>query len=249
MVRFPHIKKRRWIFEAFGGAMSDLKLARANSAAEELRRRDDPLCFSKRRWKVRFAELRIWSASFRAAAICAFLVCVASGTPVTARGGHGMGGFGMHGGNRMGAGGSEGLLTPAYVLITVSKITDAEAFKVTIQDLMAAEAPFAGRLAVDMDKPVSWEGTVPEHVVMIQFDNPDQAQAWKNSDAFKSFDAELHRSSESTMQLVQGLPTPAARGIGGGRRGRGRFDPKAFEPNVKEYDQMLNKMNGVCKGC
>src|SRR6202051_1212997 len=31
--------------------------------------------------------------------------------------------------------------------------------------------------------------------------------------------------------------------------GRGRFDPKAFEPNVKEYDQMLNKMNGVCKGC
>jgi hypothetical protein len=88
--------------------MSDLKLARANSASEELRRRDDPLCCSKRRWKVRFPELKIWSASFRAAAICAFLVCVASGTPVTARGGHGMGGFGMHGGNRMGAGGSEG---------------------------------------------------------------------------------------------------------------------------------------------
>ena len=84
---------------------------------------------------------------------------------------------------------------------------------------------------------------------MLQFDNPDRAQAWKNSDAFKSFDAELHRSSESTMQLAQGLPMPAARGIGGGRRGRGRFDPKAFEPNVKEYDQMLNKMNGVCKGC
>jgi uncharacterized protein (DUF1330 family) len=62
---------------------------------------------------------------------------------------------------------------------------------------------------VDMDKPVSWEGTAPEHVVMIQFDNSNQAQAWKSSDAFKSFDAELHRSSESTIQLVQGLPTPA----------------------------------------
>ena len=95
------------------------------------------------------------------------------------------------------------------------------------------------------------EGTAPEHVVMLQFDNPDQAQAWKSSDAFKSFDAELHRSSESTMQLVQGLPTPAARGIGGGRRGRGnvRFDQKAFEPNVKDYDQMLNKMHSICKGC
>jgi hypothetical protein len=100
-----------------------------------------------------------------------------------------------------------------------------------------------------MDKPISWEGTAPEHVVMIQFDNTDQAQVWKNSDAFKSFDAGLHRSSESTMQLVQGQPMPAVRRIGGGRRGRGRLDPKAFEPNVKEYDQMLNKMSGICKGC
>jgi uncharacterized protein (DUF1330 family) len=133
----------------------------------------------------------------------------------------------------------------------MASIPALEAFKVTMRDLMAADTPFAGRLAVDMDKPASWEGTAPEHVVMIQFDKPDQAQAWKSSDAFKSFDAELHRSSESTMQLVQGLPTPAARGIGGGRRGRGnvRFDQKSFEPNVKEYDQLLIKMQGICKGC
>jgi uncharacterized protein (DUF1330 family) len=237
------------VFEAFGGAMSDLKLAMANSAAIESAHRSGPLPCSKWRWSVRLFESKLWSGSFRAAAICSFVICVTHGGPVMARGGHGMAGFGMHGGNRMGAGVSEGLLTPTYVLLTVSKITDAEAFKVTMRDLMAAETPFAGRLAVDMDKPVSWEGTAPEHVVMIQFDNPDQAQAWKNSDAFKSFDAELHRSSESTMQLVQGLPTPAARGIDGARRGRGRLDPKAFEPNVKEYDEMLNKMKGVCKGC
>jgi uncharacterized protein (DUF1330 family) len=157
----------------------------------------------------------------------------------------------MHGGHRVGAGGTEAILTPAYVLIAISKITDAEAFKVSMRDLMAADTPFGGRLAVDMDKPVSWEGTAPEHVVMIQFDNSDQAQAWKSSDAFKSFDAELLRSSESTIPLVQGLPTPAARGIGGSRSGRGkvRFDQKAFEPNEKEYDQMLNKMHGICNGC
>jgi uncharacterized protein (DUF1330 family) len=242
-------------FAAFGVAMSDLKLARAGSAAvlsPELRRPDDRLCCSKSRWRVRFPELKTWSASFRAAAICTFLACAAFGTPVMARGGmHGMGGFGMRGGHGMGEAGSGGLLTPSYVLITVSKVTDAEAFKVTMRDLVAANTAFAGRLAVDMDKPVPWEGTAPEHVVMIQFDNPDQAQAWKNSDAFKSFDSELHRSSDSTMQLVQGLPTAAARGIGGGRRGHGnaRLDQKAFEPNVKEYDQMLNKMNGICKGC
>jgi uncharacterized protein (DUF1330 family) len=226
--------------------MSDPKLDHADSAtvlSAEIQRRADPVCQSKRRWSVSFP------ASFRAIAICTFFVCVACEVPVMARGGHGMVGFGMHGGHRMGAGG--GLLTPVYVLITISKITDAEAFKATMSDLMAAIAPFAGRLAVDVDKPVAWEGTLSEHIAMVEFDNPDQAQAWKNSDAFKSFDAQLHRSSESTMQLVQGLPTPTARGIGVGRRGRGnaRFDQKAFEPNVKEYDQMLNKMHGICKGC
>jgi uncharacterized protein (DUF1330 family) len=229
--------------------MNDLKLARGSGRvlSAEIRHGSDSACCSRRRWSVRFPEFKTWRSLFRAAATCAFLVGFACATPAMARGGHGMGGFGMHG-HRMGAGGGEGLLTPAYVLVSVSKITDAEAFKVTISDLMAAVAPFRGRLGVDVDKPVSWEGTAPEHMVMIQFDNPDQALAWKNSDAFKKFDADLHRNSESTMQLVQGLPAPAARGMGGGRRGHG-FDQKPFEPNVKEYDQMLNKMNGVCKGC
>ena len=75
------------------------------------------------------------------------MFCFAGGSPVIARGGHGMGGFGMRGGHRMGEAGSEGLLTPAYVLITVSKVTDAEAFKVTMRDLVTADTPFAGRLS------------------------------------------------------------------------------------------------------
>jgi hypothetical protein len=53
--------------------MSNLKLARANSAAvlsAEIRRCSDPVCGSKSRWRVRFPELKTWSASFRAAAIC-----------------------------------------------------------------------------------------------------------------------------------------------------------------------------------
>jgi hypothetical protein len=53
------------------------------------------------------------------------------------------------------------------------------------------------------------------------------------------------------MQIFEGLPMPATHRIGGGRAGRGnaRFDQKAFEPNVKEYDRMLSKMHGICKGC
>jgi uncharacterized protein (DUF1330 family) len=233
--------------------MNHLRSARGNSAAAlstEIRRRMDPVyCSTMRRRGRRVAVFETWSASFRASAICILLLFnLAYVTPVMARGGHmrGMGGFGIHEGH--GIGGSEGLLTPTYVLITVSKVIDAEAFKGALRDLMAADTPLGGRLAMDTDKPVYWEGTAAEHVVMIQFDNPDQAQAWKNSDAFKSFDTKLHRSSESTMQLVQGLPMPSAHGTGRGRSGRG-FDQKAFGPNVKEYDQMLNKMHGICKGC
>jgi uncharacterized protein (DUF1330 family) len=149
----------------------------------------------------------------------------------------------MHGG-RMGG----GLRTPVYVLILVLKITDAAVFKATMSGLTTPSAALAGRLAVDEDKPAAWEGTAPEHIVMIQFDSPDAAQAWKNSDAFKSFDADLHRGSESSVQLLQGLPNPIARVFGGGR-GHG-LDPKAFESNVRDYDQMLNnKLHSICKGC
>lgn len=102
--------------------MSDLKLARANSAVVlsiEFRRRAKPLCCSKRRWRVRLPELKTWSASFRAAAIGTLLICVASGTPVMARGGfmHGMGGFSMHGGHRVGAGGTEGIVNQLHASI------------------------------------------------------------------------------------------------------------------------------------
>jgi uncharacterized protein (DUF1330 family) len=162
--------------------------------------------------------------------------------PATARGGggHGMGGFGFHGGGRLGRG--DRMTAPAYVLITVSSVSDADAFKKAIQDMTAAVASFSGRLAVDAEKPPAWEGPAPEHVVAVQFAGAEQAEAWKNSDAFKSFDADLHKTSASTMQLVQGLPMPVGHG--------GRFDAKAFEPNVQDYDRLLDqRLKTICKGC
>jgi hypothetical protein len=76
---------------------------------------------------------------------CILLANLACGTPAMVRGGpmHGMGGFGIHEGHGMGAG--EGVLTPTYVLITVLKITDAEAFKGALRDLMGADTSFGGR--------------------------------------------------------------------------------------------------------
>ena len=138
------------------------------------------------------------------------------------------------------------MMAPAYVLITVSSVSDPDAFKKAIQDMTTAVASLTGRLAVDAEKPPAWEGPAPEHIVMVQFADAEQAQAWKNSDAFKSFDTDLQKSSASTMQLVQGLPMPEGRG---GRGGRGR-DAKAFEPNVQDYDRLLDqRLKTICKGC
>ena len=177
-----------------------------------------------------------------AVALC-LLAGLALVEPAMARGGGGHGFGSFRGEGRMGHGGL--MAAPAYLLIAVSSVTDATVFKKTLEDLPAALAPFSGRLAIDLEKPVSWEGDASEYVVMLQFANAEQAQAWKSSDAFKSFDADIHRSAASTMQLVQGLPMPAGRG------GRGsRFDAKAFEPNVQDYDRLLNqRIKNICKGC
>lgn len=158
--------------------------------------------------------------------------------------GHGLGGFSLRPGGRMDR--SDRVGTPAYVLISVSSVSNADAFKKTLQDAATAAATFTGRLAADADKPAAWVGIAAERVVMIQFVDAEQAQAWKNSDAFKNFDAELRKSSTSTVQLVQGLPTHVGRS---GRRGRG-LDNQAFEPNVQDYDRLLDqRIKAVCKGC
>jgi uncharacterized protein (DUF1330 family) len=106
----------------------------------------------------------------------------------------------------------EHVMAPVYLLIMASSVSDADAFKKATRDMTTAVASFTGRLAVDAEKPPAWEGAAAEHVVMIQFADADQAQACKNSNAYKSFDADLHQSSASTIQQVQGLPVPEGRG-------------------------------------
>ncbi len=178
------------------------------------------------------------------AVLCVSLFMLWTAPAMARGGGHGMGGFGFHAGGQMDRGGH--MLAPAYVLITVLTVSDADAYKKAIEDMMTAVAPFTGRLAADAEKPPAWAGAPANHVVMVQFADADQAQAWKNSDAYKAFEAGLQKSTASTIQLVQGLPVPEGRG-GRGRRG---LDAKAFELNVQDFDRLLNqRLKTICKGC
>jgi uncharacterized protein (DUF1330 family) len=157
-----------------------------------------------------------------------------------------VGGFGAGGGE----GGHGAIVTPAYVLISTTVLTDKDAFASALHALPDAVLPFEGRVISDGESPPSWEGAAAVHATMIEFDSAEAAQRWKNSDAYKSFDEQLKKVSTSSILQLQGVPTARAPAMANARmHGRGGLDPKAFEPIVKEYDATLNKMHSICKGC
>ncbi|SHN78190.1 DUF1330 domain-containing protein [Bradyrhizobium erythrophlei] len=187
--------------------------------------------------------------NFRKLALVVSVAFLATASQVAARGGHGMRGFGGMGHRGLSSGLTSLTITPAYVIINASKIEDEKAFRTATDDLSSTVATFSGRIVADVDKPLSWEGDAPVHLLMIEFSTSDQAQAWKDSEAFKNFDAAGHRGAELQIELVQGLPVPANSETARAGRGRFRIDQRAYEPIVKEYDQTLSKMHGICKGC
>jgi uncharacterized protein (DUF1330 family) len=189
--------------------------------------------------------------NFRKLALAVGLAFLATASQVAARGGHfhGMRGFGGLGYRGLSSGLTSLTVTPAYVIIHVSKIDDEKAFKAATDDLSSAVGAFSGRIVADVDKPASWEGDAPVHLLMIEFGTNDQAQAWKDSEEFRNFDAAANRAAKFQIELVQGLPVPAIGEMARTGRGRFRIDQRAYEPIVKEYDQTLSKMHGICKGC
>ncbi|CCE09585.1 exported hypothetical protein [Bradyrhizobium sp. STM 3843] len=193
----------------------------------------------------------------------AIALTAAPSSPTLARGGFGHighGGFGHTGLGHMGlghigpGGGGEGrgeaIITPTYVLISTARLNDKDAFINALHGLADAVLPFEGRVVSDVDNPPSWDGTAAAHVTMLQFDSADAAQRWKDSDAYKSFDEQLKRTSESSIRQLQGQPVARPADMANARfRGRRGLDPKAYEPLVKEYDTTLSKMHGICHGC
>jgi uncharacterized protein (DUF1330 family) len=169
-----------------------------------------------------------------------------------ARGGHGgFHGGGFYGGGMRGGGfrGPAGGMPPAYVVIDVSATNDAQAFKTTMADTAAGLVPFGGHLMIDADNPTALDGAAPQHLVIIAFDTLEHAQAWKDSESFKRFDADRGRAVTSRTFMVEGVPNAAPlSGLRGGGHGM-RFDPKPFEEIIKKRDQDLNRIKDICKGC
>jgi len=159
-----------------------------------------------------------------------------------ARGGHG----GFHGGGFVLPGAGK---PPAYVVIDVSATNDAQALKTMVSNSAAGLVPFGGHIMIDAGSPTALDGAAPQHLVVIAFDSLEHAQAWKDSESFKAFDADRRAAATSRAFVIEGIPNavPAVGLRGGGRLMR--YDPKPFEELIKKRDQDLNRIKDICKGC
>jgi uncharacterized protein (DUF1330 family) len=96
---------------------------------------------------------------------------------------------------------------PAYVVIAIQKITDADNFKTGVVEKTApaAVAALGGRYVVRTQNVTSLDGTPPQRFVIVAFDSAEKAQAWHNSAAQKEIDAVRIKSTESLSFMVEGI--------------------------------------------
>ena len=93
-----------------------------------------------------------------------------------------------------------------YVIVAIRKINDADNYKTNvIEKAPAAMANSGGRFVVRTDKITALDGTPPQRFVLIAFDSPAQAEAWKNSALQKDVDSWRTKTTDSLSFMVEGL--------------------------------------------
>jgi uncharacterized protein (DUF1330 family) len=119
-------------------------------------------------------------------------------------------GLAMLAGGAIGATAIQGLHAqakpPTYVVVALRKINDAATFKAEVVDKAAAAmANSGGKYVIRTDKITAFDGTPPQRYVLIQFDSPEKAQAWKNSELQKAVDAARMKATDSLSFMVDGM--------------------------------------------
>ena len=94
---------------------------------------------------------------------------------------------------------------PTYAVVDISEITDPENYKAIHAKSGAAVTSFGGKFVVGTEKITAINGTAPKRFVVIKFDNPDSAKAWRDSAAQKEVEAILKATTSSRLFLVEGL--------------------------------------------
>ena len=95
---------------------------------------------------------------------------------------------------------------PTYVVVALRKINDPAAFKAEVVDKAAAAMENSGgKYVIRTDKITALDGTPPQRYVLIQFESPEKAMAWKNSALQKAVDAARMKTTDSLSFMVDGM--------------------------------------------
>jgi uncharacterized protein (DUF1330 family) len=96
---------------------------------------------------------------------------------------------------------------PAYVIVAIRKVNDAEAFKTGVIDKAtpAALQAAGGKYVVRTQSITPLDGTPPQRFVLIAFDNAEKAKAWNDSAAQKPINEARIKSTDSLSFIVEGL--------------------------------------------
>ena len=94
------------------------------------------------------------------------------------------------------------MTTKAYI-ISETEVLDAAAFAAVVPLVLAATVAAGGRtLHTGQGRIVALEGPPPKRVVMIEWDSLEQAQAWRNSAAYKNLQAPLGKAVKTIRSYI-----------------------------------------------
>jgi len=98
---------------------------------------------------------------------------------------------------------------PAYMVIEINKITDAEGFKVITQRPRGGAdvaKELGGHYIVRTDKIAALDGTAPQRFIVYSFDSVEKAQAFNNSSYMKEVNAIRDKTTQARSFIVEGMP-------------------------------------------
>ena len=99
----------------------------------------------------------------------------------------------------------------AAYLIAEVEVTDAETFAQYRAQAGGTAAPYGGKPLVVDGRIEHLEGRwQPKQLVVLEFENMEQARRWYESAEYQQAIPLRQRSSTSSLLLVEGLPVPAA---------------------------------------
>jgi uncharacterized protein (DUF1330 family) len=96
---------------------------------------------------------------------------------------------------------------PAYVVVAIRSVKDADAFKAGVIDKATPSLvkSVGGRYVVRTQTVKSLDGPTPQRFVMLAFDSVEKAQAWQDSPAVKEITAARIKSTDSLSFIVEGV--------------------------------------------